>query len=194
VHPALPVNSIKELIALAKAKPGALNYASGGVGTTPHLAAELFKAMAGVNIVHIPYKGAGPAISDLIGGQVQLMFPNAAAVGPHLKSGKLRALAVTSSQPTALVPGLPTVAASGLPGFSSVLIVGMFVPAKTPATLINRLNQEIVRVLNNPEVKEKLFNTGSDVVGSSPEQFAAAIKSEVARLGKVIKDVGIKAE
>ncbi|MBI3939178.1 MAG: tripartite tricarboxylate transporter substrate binding protein [Betaproteobacteria bacterium] len=192
VHPSLPVNSVKELIALAKARPGELNYAS-TTGSTPHLAAELFKAMAGVNIVRIPYKGAGPALNDLIGGQVQLMFPVAAAVTPHVKSGRLRALAVTSVEPSELVRGLPTVAAT-VPGYESVQMTAMFAPAKTPATIINRLNQEIVQVLNRADVKEKFFNAGAKVVGGSPEQLMATMKSEMARLGKVIKDAGIRAE
>jgi tripartite-type tricarboxylate transporter receptor subunit TctC len=145
-------------------------------------------------MVHIPYKGSGPALNDLVGGQVQLMFPNMAAVTPHLKSGKLRALAVTTAQPSPLAPGLSTVAASGLPGYESALMNGMFAPAKTPAAIANRLNQETVRFLNSSEAKERFFNSGLDSVGSSPEQLAAAIKSEVARMGKVIEDAGIREE
>ncbi len=194
VHPSLPVKSVKELIALAKAKPGELNYASGLTGSSSHLAAELFSSMAGVNIVRIPYKGIGPALTALIGGQVQLSFANASAVTPHIKSGKLRALAVTSPQPSVLFPGLPTVAASGLPGYESASIFGMFAPAKTPATLINRLNQETVRVLNRADMKERFFNVGVETVGSSPEDFAATMKSEMTRMGKVIKHAGIRAE
>ena len=190
----LPVTSVEELIAFAKARPGKLSYASSGVGGTPHLAAELFKTMAGVNIVHVPYKGQAPALNDLIGGQVQLMFPNAASVAPHVKSGRLKALAVTGAHPSALYPDLPTVAAAGLPGFESVVMLGMFAPPKTPATLINRLNQETVRVLARTDVKEKLVNVGVEAVGSSPEQFAATIRSEMARLGKVINDAGIRAD
>src|ERR1019366_3968659 len=137
----VPVNSVKELIALAKAKPGTLNYGAGGSGSTPHLAAELFKAMAGVDIMRINYKGQGAALNDLLGGQVQVMFAVAASVVPHVKSGKLKALAVTSAQPSALAPGLPTVAASGLPGFEAVSPFGVFAPAKTPTIIIHRLNQ-----------------------------------------------------
>lgn len=193
VHPSVPVNSIKELIALAKANPGVLNYGSGATGAITHLALELFKSMAGVDIVRIAYKGAGPAITDLIGGQVQVMFATSGSVAAHVKSGKLKALAVTSAQPSALFPNLPTVAAT-IPGYRGESIFGIFAPAKTPAVIINRLNQEIVRVLNTADVKEKLFNSGVEVVASSPEQFGAAVKSEIARLSKVIKDAGIKVE
>lgn len=192
VHPSLPVKSVSELIALAKGRPGELNYGSGATGATPHLAAELFKAMAGVDIVRINYKGTGQALNDLIAGQVQLMFSSAAAGLAHVKSGRLRALAVTSAQPSALFPGMPTVAAAGLPGYESASIFAVFAPAKTPAALIRRLNQEIVRVLNGADVKEKLFNAGVEVVGSSPEEFAATMKSEMARWGKVIRDAGIR--
>ena len=193
VHPSVPVKSVKELIALAKARPGELNYAS-TTGSTPHLGAELFKAMAGIDIVHIPYKGTGPAILALLGGQVQAMFPAVGSAVPYVKSGKLRALAVTSAQPSALAPGLPTVAAAGLPGYEAVSIIGILAPAGTRATIIGRLNQEIVRILNQTNVKEQLFSTGVETVGSSPEQFAATVKSEMARLGKVIKDASIRAE
>ena len=194
VHPSLPVKSVKELIAFAKARPGALNYGSGGTGATTHLAVELFKAMAKVNIVRINYKGNAPAIHDLLAGQVQLMFATASLAAPHIRSGRLRALAVTSAQPSALAPGLPTVAASGLPGYESISIYGIFAPAKTPATIITRLNQEMVRILNKADVKEKFLNSGVEPVGSSPEEFAATIKSDMVRMGKVIKDAGIRGE
>ncbi|MBI3938454.1 MAG: tripartite tricarboxylate transporter substrate binding protein [Betaproteobacteria bacterium] len=192
VHPSLPAKSVRELIALAKARPGELNFSTGSTGALTHLTGELFKAMAGVNIVRIPYKGNGPALNALVGGQVQLMFANSGSVVPQLNSGRLRALAVTSAQPSALVPGLPTVAASGLPGFESVTIIGMFAPAGTPAELIERLNQEIVRVLNRVDVKEKFFRIGVEAVSSSPEQFAAFIKADMTKWGKVIKDAGIR--
>jgi len=194
VHPSLPVKSVRELIALAKARPGELNYAAGTMGATPHLAAELFKAMAGVNIVRVAYKGTGPGLIGLISGEVGLMFPNAGSAMPHVKSGRLRALAVTTAQPSALVPGVPTLAASGVPGYESVSPQAVFAPARTPATIINRLNQEIVRVLSTADVKGKLFNTGIEVVGSSPEGLAAKMKSDMARIGKLVKDAGIRAE
>ena len=192
VHPSLPAKSVRELVALAKAKPGDLNYASGNAGTSNHLAAELFKSMAGVNITRIPYKGGAPAISDLVGGQVQLMFGASLAVAQHVQSGRLRALAVTSAKPSALAPGLPTVAEAGVPGYASVAIFGVLAPAKTPPSLIERLNREIVKVLQTAEVKERLFNAGSEVVASSADAFGAAIKSEMTTLGKLIKDSGIR--
>ena len=191
VHPSLPVRSVKELIALAKARPGELNYGSANTGGSAHLAAELFKSMAAINIVRVAYKGNGPALSALLGGEVQLMFPNTPSVAPHVKSGKMRALAVTGSQPSALVPGLATVTASGLPGYEAISIDAVYAPAKTPAAIISRLNQEIVRLLNRPEVKEKLLNVGVEVVASTPEQLAAAVRSEIALWSKVIKDAGI---
>ena len=194
VHPSVPVTSVKELIALAKAKPGELNYGSSGLGTANHLAAELFNAMAGVNVVHVPYKGAGPALNALIGGQLQVMFPSAGSVTSHIKSGRLRALGVTSAEPSALAPGLPTVAAAGVPGYESLLMIGVFTPAGVPAALINRLNQEIVKALRKSDTREKLFNAGVETVGGTPAQLAASVKSEMARLGKVIKDAGIRAE
>jgi tripartite-type tricarboxylate transporter receptor subunit TctC len=194
VHPSLPVRSVKELIALAKARPGELNYGSGSTGASNHLAAELFSAMARVSMVRIPYKGGGPAVLGLIGGQVQLMFATAASVSPHVKSGRLRALAVTSAEPSALFPGLPAVAASGLPGYEAGTIYGVFAPANTPALLIERLHQEIARALNRAEVKERLFNSGMEAAGSSPEAFAAVIKSDMAKWGKVIRDAGIRDE
>ena len=193
VHPAVPAKSVQELIALTKGKPGGLNYGSGGQGSTPHLAGELFKALAGVNIVHIPYKGSGAALLDVIGGQVQLMFATAASAMPQVKGGKLRALAVTSAQPSALAPGLPTIAAS-LPGYEANLILGLFAPAKTPAVIINRLNQETVRALNTAEAKEKFLNAAAEVVGSTPAGLAVTMKAEMARWSKLIRDTGIKSD
>lgn len=192
VHPSLPVKSVKELIALARARPGEINYATAAPGTSSHLAAELFKAMAGVNMVSIPYKGAGPALTGLIGGQVQLMFPNAATVAPHIRSGRLRAIAVTSAQPSILVPGVPTATASGLPGYEAASINAVFAPARTAGGIVTLLNREIVRVLNLPEVKEKFFLAGVETVGGSPGELAAAMKSEVMRMGKIIRDSGIR--
>jgi tripartite-type tricarboxylate transporter receptor subunit TctC len=192
VHPSLPVKSVEELIALAKARPGELNYGSGSAGASPHLSAELFKAMAGVDLVRVPFRGTGPALNTLIGGQLQLMFPTAGSVTSHVESGRLRALAVTTARPSALAPGLPTVAASGLPGYESISLSGMLAPARTPATIIGQLNQEVVRVLNRAAVKGRLFNVGVEVIASSPEEFASKIKSEMAKWGKVIRDAGIR--
>ena len=194
VNPALPIHSVAELIALAKAKPGELNYGSSGTGASNHLAAELFRVMAGVNIVRINYKGAGPALTALLAGEIQLMFPTAGAVAPHIKTGRVRVLAVTSAEPTALAPGVPTVAASGLPGYESISIYGIFAPARTPRVLIDKLNQEIVRLLNRADIKEKFFNAGMETMGGSPEQLAATVKSEIARVGRVIKQAGIRSE
>ncbi len=190
-HPSLPVKSIMELVTMAKSRPGELNYASGANGAPPHLAGELFKAMAGVNIVVIPYRGSGPAINALIGGQVQLMFPTPGSVAQHVKSGRLRAIAVTSAQPSALLPGLPTVAASGVPGYEADAMQPIYAPANTPAAIINRLHQEIAQVLNRSDVKEKFLNTGVETVGGSPEQLLAKMKVEIAKWGKLIKSAGL---
>lgn len=193
VHPSLPVRSVKDLMAFAKARPGQLNYSISGSGSSNHLAGELFKAMAGVDILCIPYKGPALALNDLISGQVQLSFATGSVMA-QVKAGRLRALAVASAQPSALAPGLPTVAGSGLPGFEAVTMTGLFAPAGTPAAVINRLNEEILRVINRTESKERFFNTGLEVVGTSPQEFGAAIKADMARMGKVIRDVGIRAE
>lgn len=192
VNPAVPVSSVADLVALAKAKPGALNYASGGTGGTSHLAGELFKSMTGTNIVHVPYRGTGPAVGGLVGGEVQLLFSSAATVLPQVKSGKLKALAVASAKASSLTPGMPTVAASGLPGFESVLLLGMFAPAKTPSHIIQRLNREIARVLNGPDVIAKLAAAGLEPVANSPEEFASVLKADLAKWGKLIRDAGIR--
>ncbi len=192
IHPSLPVTTVRQLITLARARPGDLNYASGGTGSSPHLASELFNSMAGIKIVRVNYKGTAPGLTALMAGEVQVMFATSGATS-HVKSGKLRALAVTSAKPSALFPGSPVLAAT-LPGYESASLVGMFAPANTPAAIINRLNQEFVQILNQPEMKEKLFNTGVEVVASSSQELAATIKSDMARMGKVIKDAGIRAE
>jgi tripartite-type tricarboxylate transporter receptor subunit TctC len=194
VHPSLPVKSVEDLIAYAKARPGELNYGSGGTGSSTHLAVELFKSMTGVNIVRVAFKGNAPALNGLFAGEVHLMIATAGTVAPHLKSGRLRALAVTSAQPSPLAPGLPTVAASGLPGYESMQIYGVFAPSRTPAAIVKRLNEEIVRVLGRADVKEKFLASGVEPVGSTPQQLAATIKSEIVRMGKVIKDAGIREE
>jgi tripartite-type tricarboxylate transporter receptor subunit TctC len=194
VNPSVPAKSVQELVALAKASPGKLNYASAAIGTATHMSAELFKYLAGVNIVRVPYKGTGTALNDLLGGQVQMMFAVAASVAPHVKSGKLRGLAVTTARPSPAFPDLPTVAASGVPGYEAVQFSGLFAPAKTPRPIVERLNHEIRNVLLKPEVKERLANSGVDVVASSPEEFADRIQKEVATLGKVIRSAGIREE
>jgi len=194
VHPAVQAKTIKELIELARAKPGALNYGSGTSGSSSHLAAELFKYMARVNIVRVPYKGQGPAVLAVLGGEVQMSFATSSSVAGHIKSGKLRALAIGTAKPSALAPGLPTVADSGLPGYQSASNAGMFAPAKTSAKIVAVLNREIVQALNKPEVKDLLFKDGTEIVGSSPQEFTASIKAEMASLGKVIKAAGIRTD
>ncbi len=194
VHPAVAAQSITELLALARAKPGALNYSAGSTGSTQHLAAELFKRMGNVDIVRIPYKGSGPALNAVIAAQVQLMFPSAGSVMQHVKAGRLRALAVTTAKPSALVPGLPTVAESGLPGYESTSPFGIFAPAKTPAAVIARLNRDIVRTLDEAETKARYFNAGVETVGSTPDELAALLKSEMAKWGKLIKEANIREE
>lgn len=193
VNPSLPVQSVKELIALAKSKPGALNYGALPGATPAVLAAELFKSMADVNLVGVPYKSTPQPIAAVVGNEVQVYFVAVLAVQPLVKSGKLRALAVTSAQPSQLAPGLPTMA-STLPGFEVVGWTAMFAPAKTPALIVNRLNQEIVRFLNQPEIKERALNAGTELIASTPAQLAATISAERIRMGKLIKDAGIKLE
>ena len=194
VHPSLPVKSVRDLIALAKARPGELNYGAGSPGASNHLAAELFSSMAKVNMVRIGYKGGGPAVLGLISGQTQLMFATAASVKPHIDSGRLRAVAVTTANPSALFPGLPTVASAGLPGYEALTIYGLFAPAKTSAAVIGLLNKEVVGALAKADVKERLARSGAEAVSSTPEAFGAMVREDIARWGKVIRDAGIRAE
>ena len=193
VHPSLPVHSVADLIALARAKPGELNYASGPVGSANFLAAELFKSMAGVNLVRISYKGGGPAVNDLIAGQVKVMFATTGSVTQHIKSGRLRALAATSAEPGALAPGLPTIAAT-VPGYEALAFYGIFVPLKTPAAIVARLNEATRKYLDQPDTKERFFNSGVEAVGSTPQAFDAAVKADTARMRKVIQAAGLRAE
>ncbi len=194
VHPSLPVKNVKELLALLKARPGALNYATSGIGGSGFLAAELFKSMSRADMVRINYKSGGLAITELMSGEVQLFFANAGAAAPHMKSGRLRALAVTSAKPSPLLPGLPTIAAGGLPGYELVSVQGLFGPARTPDAVVARLNQEIAPFLQRTEVREKFFAAGMESLGSPPDALAQTVKSEMARLGKVIQNAGIKLE
>ncbi len=191
VHPSMPVRFVKDLIAIARAKPGVLNFASAQRGASNYLAAELFKSMAGVNIVNVSYSSTTLAIASLIAGDVHVSFPTAGAAVPHMKSSKLNGLAVTSIEPSPLFPGLPTVAAS-LPGYEAVSIMAIYVPAKTPANIVSRLQQEIVRVLGQSDVEEKFTRMGISVVASSPEQLAATVKSEVTRMGKIIRETALR--
>ena len=194
VPPAVPVTSIRELIALAKAKPGALNFASGGAGTPTQLGAELLKSMAGIDIVHVPYNGGGPAIAALLGGQVQLYFAPIATVIQLVRSGKLRALAVTSAKRSPIAAEVPTVAESGLPGFEQTTWNGLLAPAKTPPAVIARLAREIDAVLKLPALRERFAAEGVDTGGIPPAQLAANIKAEIAKWAQVIRDAGIKPE
>ena len=191
VNPAVPAKSVKELIALAKARPGQLNFASAGIGNATHLAGELFKSLAQVDIVHVPYKGSGPALTDLLGGQVQLMFSNITAAIPHIKSGRLRALGVTGLQRTQSAPDIPTVNESGLKGYSVTSWYGLLAPAGTPQAIIGKLNAEIVKILRQPDLKERLSSEGAEPAPSTPAEFAALIKTEIAKWGKVIASAGL---
>ena len=194
VHPAVPAKSVKELVALARAKPGEFNFASGGNGSAVHLSGELFKSMAAINIVRIPYNGTGPAITAVLGGEVQMIITTNGSVSQHVKSCRLRPLAVTSAEPTALVPGLPTIAASGVPGYESTQKAGLFAPLKTPATVIERLNREMIAILRRPEMKEKFLIDGVETIGSTPAELAAMVKSEIQKMGEVIRAAGIAAD
>jgi tripartite-type tricarboxylate transporter receptor subunit TctC len=194
VHPSLPVKSVKDLIALAKSRPGQLNYGSSGVGSTNHVSAELFKSMAGVRIVRINYKGVGPAVSALLSGEVQLMYANLAAISHFLQAGRLRPLAITSAEPSPLYPGLPTMVASGLAGFETAVMTGVYAPLGMPAAIVNRLNQEIVRAINLPEIKEKFSTVGVETIGSSPQELTSAMKAEIERTAKLIQEGGLRGE
>jgi tripartite-type tricarboxylate transporter receptor subunit TctC len=194
VHPSVPVRNVKELIALAKKNPGKLNYAAGTLGAAPHLAGELFKTMAGVNIVRVAYKGSGPGLLGVMTGEVEFMFPGAASAWTYVKQNKLKGLAICSARQSALFPGLPTVSETGLPGYESISPQALVAPAKTPPAIVNRLNQEIVRVLNSPEVKKRFESGGMEVVGNSPAEFAQLIKTDIARVRKLVKDAGIQPE
>ena len=192
VHASVPAGSPKELIAVARARPGALNYGAGATGGTPHLAAELFKTMAGVNIVHVGYKGTGAALTALVGGEIQMMFAGPGSVEPHVKSGRLKALAVTSRVPSALAPGLPTLSESGLPGYEATAMIAFLAPAKTPPAIVTRLNQEMVKALKLPDTRERFFAAGTEVAASSPDELMRLMKSEMARWGPIIRQAGIR--
>jgi tripartite-type tricarboxylate transporter receptor subunit TctC len=194
VHPSVPIHSVKDLVAQARAQPGKLVYASSGSGGSGHLAVELFQALTKVSMIHVPYKGNGPAIIAQVSGEVQLGFNNMLAVLPHAQSGKLRALAVTSARRAPSLPSLPTLAEAGVPGYEATSWNGIFAPARTPKPIIDRIHAEVVKILKTPDVREKLIAAGSDPVGSTPQEFHAYVKLELARWGKVIRDNGIKSE
>ena len=194
VHPSVPANSVQALIALAKAQPGRLNYASGGSGTTSHLAAELFKTMAGVDMVHVPYKGGGAAYTDLLAGQVQLYFVGIPGTVQYLKAGRLRALGVTTPRRSPAAPEVPTIAESGLPGFSATTWWGILAPAGTPPPIIARIDSEVARILKAPEVRARLDAQGFEPVASTPESFGAFMRSEIELWAKAVKASGARAE
>jgi tripartite-type tricarboxylate transporter receptor subunit TctC len=193
VHPSFPVRSVKELIAFVTARPGEINYGSSGNGSPPHLATELFKLLTGVRINHIPYNGAGPAAIDLLAGQIPMYFMNALQVTQYVRGGKLRALGVTTAKRFAQLPEVPTIAEAGVPGYAMSNWYGIVVPAATPRTSVTKLNAEIVRVLNLPDIKERLTHQGAILVGSTPEEFAGFLRSEIATAAKIVKASGMTA-
>ena len=192
IHPSVPARSVKELIALARSRPGKLNFGTSGTGAPNHLAGELFKSMAGINIVRVAFRGSGTALTSLISGEVQIMFVPAATVAPHLKTGRLRALAVTSLEPTSLAPNLPTLATEGLPGYEIQSIHALFAPAGTPAAVISRLNRAVVAALRERPVRDRLYRSGFEIVGSTPAQLATRMREEMARFGKLIDSAGLR--
>ena len=194
VHPSLPAKNIRELIALTRARPGQVTYASAGSGGAGHLGMELLKTMVKVNIVHIPYKGSGPALIDVLGGHVSLMFASAPSAMPHIKTGRLRALAMTGSQQSAAVPGVPTIAESGLPGFETYGWYGVLAPAGTAPPIIARVHGAIIKAMAAPEVMERIVADGSEAVAGTPEQFADYIKRDIPKWAKVIKESGARAD
>ncbi len=194
VHPSLPAKNLKELIGLAKARPGQLNYGSAGVGGIPHLTAELFKLRAGVDIVHVPYKGTPAAVTDLISGQLSIIFANTLSVVPYMSAGRLRALAISSAQRSPSAPALPTMAESGLPGFEAATWFGMLAPAGTPPEIITRISGEMRKIVQSKNFNDLLISQGADPIGSTPEEFRARIKADLAKWTETIKAAGVRAE
>lgn len=194
VHPSFPPRSVKELVAFSKKRPGAINFASSGTGTTVHLSAELFQYMTGVKWVHIPYKGGGPAVTELLAGQTSIMFSNLPTVIQYARDGRLRALAVTGARRTQAAPDIPTVAESGVPGYEVTTWYGVSAPARVPRPILDRLNAEIVRAVRSPDVSERLRSSGADPVGSTAEEYTAVVQNEIAKWAKVIAAAGIRGE
>ena len=194
VHPASPAKNVKELIALAKAKPGELNFGSAGNGSVGHFSTEQFMTLTGTKLVHVPYKGAGPAVTDLLGGRLNLMFENLPTIIPHVRSGKLRLLGVGTLQRSALAPEFPTIAEEGVPGYDSATVFGVLAPAKTPPAIIGKLNAEMVKILKSAQGKTALAERGLEVVGSTPQEYGAQIKDEFTRYGRIAKAAGIRVD
>jgi len=194
VHPSLPVRSVKDLIGISKKRPGEINYGSSGIGTTPHMSAELFQFMTGTRWTHIPYKGSGLGLTALLGGEISLYFANVPAAFQHVKAGRLRPVALSGTKRTPAAPGIPTVAESGLPGFAVTSWFGVAAPAKTPRPIVDRLNGEIVRALATLELRERMEGMGADPVGNTPEEYTRFVQNEIVKWGKVIKAAGIKGE
>jgi len=194
VHPSLPAKNVKELIALAKARPGQLTYVSSGVGASGHLAGALFDSMTGTKMVHVPYKGMSLAVSDLMGGQVSMTFGTSLSVIPHVRTGRLRALATTGAQRSPALPDLPTIAESGLPGYEASLWYGFVGPARMPPEIVQRLNTEIAAILAQPDTREKLASQGVDARSTTPDEFARILTADVARWAKVVQKLGLQAE
>jgi tripartite-type tricarboxylate transporter receptor subunit TctC len=194
VHPTMPVRTPQELIALARSRPGDINFGTGSTGAAPHLATELFKLMTGVNIVRINFKGTGPAVTAVVGGQIHMMFATSGSVAGHVKSGRLRGLAVTSAQPSRLAPELPTLSSAGVPGYEADASHGFLVKAGTPEAIVSRLHQEIVKVLANPELQSRFLVGGVESVGTTPAQFGASIRDDIVKWGKVAAAAGLKPE
>ena len=194
VHPSVPAKSVKELIGLAKAKPGTVTFASAGNGTSGHLALELFRMTAGLDIIHVPYKGGGPALAEVVAGQVQALFSIALAASSQINAGRVRALAITSAKRSAVAPDLPTVAEAGLPGFEVIGWFGWLAPAATPKPIVNRLHTELVRALKLPDIRDRLLSQSTEPVGNSPQAFAAFMRSEHAKWAKLIKAANIQVE
>lgn len=192
VHPGSPAKNVRELIALARAKPGVLNFGSAGNGSVGHFSTEQFMALTGIKLVHVPYKGAGPAVTDLLGGRLNLMFENLPTILPHVRSGKLRMLAVGTKQRSALAPEFPTIVEEGVPGYDSATVFGVLAPAKTPPAIITRLNREMVSILQSADGKSALAARGLEAVGSTPQQYRAQIRDEYIRYGRIAKAVGIR--
>jgi len=194
VHPGVPARSVNELISLARSRPGSLTYASAGNGTTAHLSMELFKSLASLDIVNVPYKGNAPALIDLLSGQVQLMFPTIVSALPHAKSGKLRALATTGARRSPVLSDVPTMAEAGVSGYESTLWYGVLAPNKTPGHVVKSLNDEILKILKNPQIQDQLVNQGADPIGSTPPEFSIYLKAEIVKWGKVIQRAGIRVD